>query len=148
MTVEISRVLFPTDFSAPSALALNYARGYCERFGATLGVVHVLHLTNFFLGDGTFAFGEEANRLRQAARQELDALAARLRAEGQQCTTQLLEGPPHVEIGRYATEWKADLLVIGTHGRTGLDHVTFGSVTERVLHAAPCPVLVIPAAKK
>jgi nucleotide-binding universal stress UspA family protein len=148
MTVEISRILFPTDFSEPSSLALNYARGYCERFDATLGLVHVLHLTNFFLGDGTFAFGDEANRLRHSAQKELDALAARLRAEGQSCSAQLLEGPPHTEIARYAIEWKADLLVIGTHGRTGLDHVTFGSVTERVLHAAPCPVLVIPATKK
>lgn len=145
MKAEVRKIVAATDFSAPSEVALKVAQQYAERFGATLVVVHALHLTSFIFGEGTFAFAADAEQLVEAARQQLLKLVARCMEDGLACEGVVLQGAPHEEINRYALEQKADLIVIGTQGRTGLASVAFGSVAQRVAQSAPCPVLVVPA---
>jgi nucleotide-binding universal stress UspA family protein len=81
--------------------------------------------------------------LKAAATKQLDALAAEVRGRHPGAQTSLREGLPVDEILRAAKEASADLIVLGTHGRTGLPHVVLGSVAERVVRAAPCPVLTV-----
>jgi nucleotide-binding universal stress UspA family protein len=81
-------------------------------------------------------------RIREQLGHELEALAAGPRGRGLNVQTLVLEGVPYTCIVDYAKEWHADLIVMGTHGRTGLSHMLTGSVAERVVRLAPCSVLV------
>jgi nucleotide-binding universal stress UspA family protein len=144
--VSLTTILVPTDFSPPSEAALAYARALAESFGATIHVLHVIE--NPFLSMGPTelfvpapqSFAEE---LDGEALRRLDALfpgddRARFGAR-----TVLRHGRPYVEIDDYAREHQIDLIVMGTHGRTALAHLLLGSVTEKVIRTAPCPVLTV-----
>jgi nucleotide-binding universal stress UspA family protein len=78
----------------------------------------------------------------------LEARAARVREAGITCDVELMEGSAHVEIVAFAEKVGAELIVIGTHGRGGLAHAVLGSVTERVIHRATSPILVVPDRKR
>jgi nucleotide-binding universal stress UspA family protein len=144
--VEIRTILAPTDFSSHSENAVRYACGLAERLGAEL---HLLHVLSEFVPTGpdpllTPVLPPEYYRESEAqSRSELETLLQP--SWGRPPTVQLAvrwESP--VEgIVAYAREAAIDLIVIATHGRTGLSHVLLGSVAERIVREAPCPVLTI-----
>jgi nucleotide-binding universal stress UspA family protein len=149
---RITRILVPTDFSPTADAALDYAFVLAERFGASVELLHVLD--DPFVTDGMAAeaYISEAPALRTAmlqdARERLRHRAA-AREAIPQITTEVLFGHGARTIAEYAAERGVDLLVMGTHGRTGFAHLLLGSVAERLVRIAPCPVLTVrhPAAK-
>jgi nucleotide-binding universal stress UspA family protein len=144
--IEIKRVLAPTDFSAHSTGALRYACGLAERFGAELHLVHVLSEIVPAGPDPllmpvmppTF-YRENEDRAKETLQNLLDPSWGKPRA----LVTAVRWGSPVDEIVDYAREKAIDLIVIATHGRTGLSHVLLGSVAERIVREASCPVLTL-----
>jgi nucleotide-binding universal stress UspA family protein len=145
--IEIKNILAATDFSASSQIALTYARALARQFGATL---HVLHVIERPLSDSTNAIGavglmgELQTALEAAERARLDDVITADDRRTLHATAVLrkLDTPAHA-IVEYAQSEHIDLIVIGTRGRHGLAHVVMGSVAERVVRTAPCPVLTI-----
>jgi nucleotide-binding universal stress UspA family protein len=142
---RIKRILVPTDFSPTAELALQYAIDIAPP-GASIHVVHVVDDTGFVAAypDG---FAAEIPGLREQAVKEaqhlLAALVGKLAAPNTVLTTEVLTGRPVTTIIETARARKADLIVMGTHGRGALAHFMLGSVAERVLRTAQCPVLTI-----
>lgn len=144
-----SKILAPTDFSDDSKLALSYAVELAQKFSAEIVVVHVdqplapvmVSELNPGLDVGTMNRIAEEQRL--LALRELDQTTARLREQGLKARSLMRVGAPFLEIINAAVSENADLIVMGTHGRSGLAHVLMGSVAERVVRKAPCPVLTI-----
>lgn len=152
MSVKVKRILCPVDFSETSDLALLYAISLARAYDAELEVVHVVappvtslpgehYLGNFVQVD--------MKALATACHERVDSLLADAPClEKLQVTPTVVCGNPYVEIIRIATEKAADLLVMGTHGRSGLEHLLIGSVAERVVRKAPCPVLTVKKPRK
>jgi universal stress protein A len=144
---RIRRILHATDFSRASTPALKRAVALSKTNHARLLVLHVMTPPALALpGEGYVspALYESLERSARAqALKRLDAVVARARAAGVRATPLLLEGVPHELIRRAARARKADLLVIGTHGRGGFARFFLGSVASRVVATAPCPVLTV-----
>jgi universal stress protein A len=141
----VRRIVVPTDFSTTADRALDVAIALGRPFGAALAVVHVASPVVVLpppleMVPVASLFPDVARRLQEG----LEVRAARVREAGLTCEVADLEGNAHLEIVRYAQEHGADLIVMGTHGRSGLAHAVLGSVAERVVHRATCPVLVVP----
>jgi len=143
---SVRRILFPTDFSAFANQALPYAVAMAEDYGAALHVLHVVPtpemVTQFeavapVLDAGFFA------ELEKGAREQLERVVPDAVRERVGLSLAVRRGAAFVEIVRYAKEEAIDLIVIATHGRTGLRHALFGSVAEKVVRKAPCPVLSV-----
>jgi universal stress protein A len=144
--MTLTRILVATDFSDASDDALAYARMLADAFGASLHVLHVLEdlaahawTTEVYVA----ALPGVHEEMERQARDRLQQLLseddrARYRAE-----LVLRFGSPFVEVVRYAAEHAIDLIVLGTHGRGALAHMLLGSVAERVVRKAPCPVLTV-----
>ena len=145
--IAIKNVLVATDFSGPSETALNYARAMARSFGAKLHVLHVfepLWITSADVVGGGVALATMIHGLEDTARKQLEESVTaedrrELRAEAVMVTSE----SPAREIAKYAGEQKVDLLVIGTHGRSGISRMLIGSVAEKVVRLAPCPVLTV-----
>lgn len=142
------RILHATDFSRASRPALAKAIALARQNRAPLTIVHALPPLIVPIGGEiayvppkTYEAIDEASR--QHARRQLAALAGRARAAGVRATALLLDGAPHEQIPRAIRRARADLAVIGTHGRSGLAKVLLGSVAERIVRLAPCPVLTV-----
>jgi nucleotide-binding universal stress UspA family protein len=141
-----SRILHPTDFSPASAGAFARALDEARTSDAELLVVHVLAPVVPMVGDGYIspkAYEDLDRAARQHAQKQLDRLVARARKAGIRATPVLLEGSAAEQIVRAARSKRADVIVMGTHGRTGLARLFMGSVAERVIGTAPCPVLTV-----
>ena len=142
-----SRILVPTDFSPPSDAAMEYARLLAVTFGASLHLLHVIDdpaASTAFVADGYAPATSEIRELtlkeaRMRLEQQLSA-ADRLRFRA---STDALIGVPAVAIVDYAFATGASLIVMGTHGRSGLAHLLMGSVAEHVVRTAICPVLTV-----
>jgi universal stress protein A len=143
--LQLSRILLPTDFSERAAEATKYACALAEQFGAELHVIHVVPNPDIAMFDFGISpeLGERILHAKESAEKELNRYVDPSWAEGRTVVTKVLEGPAFVEIIRYARENDVDLVVLGTHGRTGLAHVLLGSVAEKVVRKAPCPVLTV-----
>lgn len=139
----VKGILVPTDFSETSDAALRYATQLALTLGARINLVHVPGKTGeHFEADFPHGKFETATRERLASfltKEELE----RLRPE-----YALRVGAPAEEIVRYADLCRADLIIMGTHGRSGVAHVLMGSVAEQVVRAAPCPVLLVRTPKQ
>ena len=136
---KIARILVPMDFSEPSELALSHACALAASHNATITVCHVgepLHPDWFF---------DTAPLEREIIEQAQKSLLAMVKkyCGGMKTRTEMRFGHPVEMIVLSARKMKADVIVIGTHGRTGVKHVLLGSVAERVARQAPCPVLVV-----
>jgi nucleotide-binding universal stress UspA family protein len=143
---RIRRVLHPSDFSRASRAAFAKALDMARANKAELLLIHVLTPAMPLMADGYIApkaWEAIESSARAAAQKEMNKLLAAARKAGVRATGALLEGVPHEEIVRAARAKRADLLVLGTHGRTGLAKVFLGSVAGRVVTAAPCPVLTV-----
>lgn len=143
--MTISRILVPTDFSADGDAAFDYALGLSRPFNAS---VHLLHVVEDPLAAGVWSSeiytaeiaGLQVNLVRDAE----ERLRHSAPADGG-VTTEVRTGNAAKQILEAARERQADLVVMGTRGRTGLAHVVMGSVAERVVRLAPCPVLIVKA---
>jgi universal stress protein A len=137
---KLKKILVPVDFSACSRKALEYAIPLAEQFGAELTLLHVLPSSPPVpeLGPVDVVGIDDAT-------QELEALQASVRtAVPSQSVLRIVRtGDPQVEIIRVARQRGIDLIVLSTHGRTGLSRVLLGSTAEKVVRHAPCPVLVV-----
>lgn len=142
--LAVKNVLFATDFSATSEAALPYAVAICRRFGSTLHTVHVLSDASLMMMTGGVDYvsmGTIYEDAQAEAKDRLDQLSGRT------------EGIPHRNYVRHGQVWKSlvsiihenevDLVVVGTHGRTGLGKLLLGSVAEDILRHSPCPVLTV-----
>lgn len=144
--IALRNVLVATDFSEPSDAALVYGRELAARFGATL---HVLHVTeNIYLTVANEAYIAMAPDLQEqiedGARRELRRLLADTDKSGPPSIPIVLRSSsPAQAIIEYAKGRGIDVIVMGTHGRGGLAHLVMGSVAERVVRLAPCPVLTV-----
>jgi len=140
---RLTKILVPTDFSECSSAALTYARGLAHDFKAQLQLVHVINAHWYPFGD-KYAALDAAQLMAEASR----AAQKQMRSMVAKCnvlySTQVRHGSPAVEICNAADE-DVDLIVISTHGRTGLSHLLIGSTAEHVVRYAHCPVLVLPA---
>ena len=144
--MRAARVLHPTDFSSASAPAFARAIDTARADRAELTIAHVLPLIAPMTGDSYVSpkIYDEMDRANRAyAERRLAALAARARKRGVRVRTLLLDGAPWEAISRAARGRRANLIVMGTHGRTGLKKLFLGSVAERVIATAPCPVLTV-----
>ena len=141
---EIRRILCPVDLSEASKPAFEYAVALAAQLGAELELLHVYQLPAYALPEGGLEIPaglevELENRLQQ----QLDAFVKHSTDTSVKITTVLGKGIPYVEITHAAKQRQADLIVIGTHGRTGLAHLLIGSVAERVVRTSEVPVLSI-----
>lgn len=138
-------ILLPTDFSDCSAEAARVARFLAERFGARIVLLHVLDepaaLDPMFRGDVPLEMLR--GRMEQYAQESADAFLAAHFSGFENFDTMLAAGIPYREIVKTARNVPAGLIVIGTHGRTGVEHAIFGSTAEKVVRMAPCPVLTV-----
>lgn len=143
--IKITNVLVATDFSDASESALSYGREFARTFGARLHVLHVVE--NSMTSVGPEAAGVDFSRLQAeleaAAEQTLNRIVTREDREQLRAVTVVQTGSsPAFEIAAYAREG-IDVIVMGTHGRGLMGHLLMGSVAERVVRIAPCPVLTV-----
>jgi nucleotide-binding universal stress UspA family protein len=144
--IQLNRILVPVDFSKFSDNALGYACAFAEQFGAELHLMHVLQDVVAMMPEpGLFVppSGDWLEDLEKSARDELAKLPEPAMRGKLQVVREVRQGAPFLEIIRYAREHKVDLIVLGTHGRSGLAHVLLGSVAEKVVRKSPCPVLSV-----
>ena len=144
MFPQFKTILVATDFSQTSEHALEYARALATSFGGTLHLLHVVPDPVIASAwSETYAYDLTAlgERLRLDAERQLAEKAQTIRDVA--VTTEALVGRPAAIIALTAAERSADLIVMGTHGRSGVTHFFMGSVAERVVRSAPCPVLTV-----
>jgi nucleotide-binding universal stress UspA family protein len=142
-----SRILVPTDFSPSSAAALDYARRLAATFGSSLRILHVIDdptSSSEYVADG-FApsTGDIRTALLDNASKRLEHIMSLVDRSRYHVRTDAVMGTPAAAIIDYAASTGTNLIVMGTHGRTGLAHLLMGSVAEQVVRAAPCPVLTV-----
>jgi nucleotide-binding universal stress UspA family protein len=146
MTTNIRSILVPVDFSPASEQSVDYACGLARRLGASIHLLHVVEGT--MTGDLHWEpYSEETaahfERLRQEGGARLAATAARIEGHRVRTTREVRGGNPATEIKKAALDYGADLIIMATHGRTGLSRALLGSVAEEVVRSAWCPTLVI-----
>jgi nucleotide-binding universal stress UspA family protein len=146
---QFRRILYASDFSPASRPAFHRAIGLARANRATLTVAHVYSAIVPLMGDG-IATPQVYERwmadVRADAQRRLDRLVAQAKkSDGVRVKGLLLEGVPHDRILRAARSTRADLIVLGTHGRTGIGRVLLGSVAARIVALARCPVLTVRA---
>ncbi len=132
-------ILAPIDFSEPSTRALACARVLANKYKAALFLLHVVRDTRDVWGTDADRFRSLADEIERAARDRLDGLL--VAESGERMITRI--GQPHDEILGYAKTHDIDLIVMGTHGYGRIEHLVLGSVAERVVRAAPCPVMTV-----
>jgi len=146
MAPLIKRILFATDFSACAERAMGYAVSLAASWKAELCVITVLELYPGM--DPDYAVNKMyLDHVRGEATRQLENIQTRLKWQGQEVMTRIEIGIPSQAVQTVAQTMAADLLVVGTHGRTGLDHILLGSTAERVVRMAPCPVFAVKADK-
>lgn len=143
--MEFRKILFPTDFSEGSEAAAPYVLDFAGKYGAKIFVLHVIYdITRaaalYVSHIDTDALYEE---LEASAKNELDECSKRLFGSHGEVKKILRRGTPYEEILSYAREEGIDLIVMGSHGRKGLDRVLFGSTASKVVKNAACPVMTV-----
>ena len=143
---EIKRLLVPTDFSATSDRAVSYAIEMAARLGTSVHLMHVVGERSdaSLYPDGHFIeLATLRHRMIEDAETQLAGLAARFVGAGVVVTTHVMFGNPASSVVQQALLRGMDLIIIGTHGRSGVAHLLLGSVAEQVARTAPCPVLMV-----
>lgn len=141
-SLSIKKILAPTDFSAYSNEALDYAAELAKQFGAEIVIVHVIESMTYSVTD-TFTVIDHLWSLEKTAGALLDNAAARVREQGVAVKTRLATGGAAEEILKSAEEEKTDWIVLGTRGLSGVSRLLMGSVAEKVVRLAACPVLTV-----
>ena len=146
MQPMIDRIIVPIDFSDASEHAARYAARLSRRLYASVHLIHVLEEVPVSPGPLEFYAGESPDvreERYQCARRRLNALAESVATYATRVTTEVRSGAIAESIGKAVLDYGADLVVMSTHGRTGLSHLLMGSVAEKVIQNARCPVLAI-----
>lgn len=133
-------ILVTTDFSANSAAAIQPALQIAKKFGARVVLVHTIEAPG---SDSGQASQDAFRGLSEMAREQLEEFGGREIGDAVPWTPDVTVGPAYVAITQAAAHHQADLIVVATHGRTGLRHLLLGSVAERVVRTATCPVLTV-----
>ncbi len=140
--IRLQEILVPVDFSTASDSALHYGQAMAETFHARLHVLHVLEDSVLYGGLDPVPAGVRIE-LERSARENLSKMLPADMVRSLRAEMVLKIGSPFVEIVRYAKEQSIDLVVLGTHGHGPIAHMLMGSVAERVVRKAPCPVLTV-----
>lgn len=144
-TVSLKKILVPQDFSEYSLHAMRYAVTFAELFNSELIVLHIVepivYPADFSFGQVSIPAMEE--EIRKHSEEQLNELVEKEIPGSIKATPVIRVGKPFIEIVEVAKTENADLIVISSHGRTGMDHVLFGSTADKVVRKAPCPVLTI-----
>lgn len=139
------KILTAIDFSENSEYAFDYALTLAKQFNAELTILHVINepvdLRGFYVPH--ISFEQLEKEIEEGANKMMEKFCVSRMADFSNYQTTIVSGIPYEEIIRKAEEIGASLIVVGTHGRTGLDHIIFGSTAERVVRSASCPVLTI-----
>jgi nucleotide-binding universal stress UspA family protein len=151
--MKIKSILLPTDFSEFANYALSYAASLARQFSASIICVHVIEPVAPTVGytglTEPLPIADLSEQLEESAERELPKIGACEECSGLEVEEVIAHGDAAAEIVRVAKERNVDLIVISSHGRTGLGRILFGSTAESVVRHAPCPVLVVkpPAGK-
>jgi nucleotide-binding universal stress UspA family protein len=143
--MQIKTILFPTDFSQGARAALDHAVSLARDYQAKLILLYVIQdisIAEWYI-PSSISVTDLVEDMQKSAWREMDKWAAEVSAKVKEVEKEVVRGVPFVEIIKTAKDKSADLLVIGTHGRTGIDHMLFGSTAEKVVRKAPCPVLTV-----
>jgi len=145
--IGLKKILVPIDFSDHSKKALRYALPFARQFNAQLELMYVVEPTIYpsDFGFGQVGFPDVEKELHEKATQELAALIESSVPLSIRSSSVVSTGIPFVEITTYAQAEDIDLIIVATHGRTGVEHILFGSTAEKIIRKAPCPVLVVRA---
>ena len=147
ITMQIRSILLPTDFSDCGNYALSYAASLARTFGASIICVHVIEPMVPTVGYSGMTeplpIADITDQLEDSAERELPKLAEREEVAGLKVEEMIVHGEAASEIVRVAKERNVDLIVVSSHGRTGLGRILFGSTAEAVVRHASCPVLVV-----
>lgn len=142
---EFKAILFATDFSESSDFSFGYALSMAKRYNARLNVVHVINepvdLRGFYVPHISFEKLEE--EIEEGAQKMMEKFCRTHIKDYDNFESFIMPGIPYDEIIKKAEELSCDLIMMGTHGRTGLDHVLFGSTAEKVVRKSPVPVMTI-----
>ena len=148
--IDLQRILVPIDFSDHSKKSLQYAIPFAEQFKASIDLLYVvepaIYPADFSFGQVGFPAVED--ELRQRGAEELEGLIKREIGARVNARSSVRTGKAAYEIEHYAREESIDLIIIATHGHSGMEHALFGSTAEKVVRHAPCPVLVVRMAEK
>jgi nucleotide-binding universal stress UspA family protein len=142
---QFDKILTAIDFSENSDYAFDYALTLAKQFKAELTIMHVINepidLRGFYVPH--ISFEELEKDIAEGATKMMEKFCQTKLGDFTNYKTAIVSGIPYEEIIKKAEETSASLIVLGTHGRTGLDHLIFGSTAERVVRSAACPVLTI-----
>lgn len=140
-----STILFANDFSESSGHAFDYAFELAQKFSSKLVIIHVINepvdLRGFYVPH--ISFDNLEKEITEGAEKMMERFCAERLKNYAAYEKVVVSGIPYEEIVRKADEVTADLIIMGTHGRKGLDHVLFGSTAERVVRSARCPVMTV-----
>jgi len=144
MTIEVRCILVPIDFSEHAAPVMEWAAHLAQNHGSRMVLMHAYHLpVEFQQMEGAYLPADFWSNVKTEAQRTLEGHAERIREQEIEVETAVREGYPATAIVEEAERLGASLVVIGTHGHTGLKHLLLGSVAERVVQKAPCPVLTV-----
>lgn len=148
--MQIKTILFPTDFSNGARAAMDHVVSLARDYHARLILLYVIQdisIAEWYI-PSALSVADLLEDMQKSAWQEMEKWGAEVSSKVKEVEKIVVRGVPFVEIIRTARGEKADLIVIGTHGRTGIDHMLFGSTAEKVVRKAPCPVLTVRMAGK
>ncbi|MFK7845545.1 MAG: universal stress protein [Rhodothermales bacterium] len=142
---HLNLITVPIDFSDHSRAALSYAKELAAEFDATLNLVHVVEekVHPIFHAAGVFSVYDMHPEIEETVLAELKKMVETTKGPGVPIEYSILRGNPAAELVRWTEEKGGDLVVISTHGLAGIDHAILGSVTEKIIRRAPCPVIVV-----
>lgn len=147
--MSVKSILVPVDYSACSRAALRFALDLAQRYQATLDVVHVWDRPSY-VSDVLMTSTEPMSRksliqlIQENAQRDLDEFLSGVELPPGAARGRLLSGDPASALLKEIKQVKPDLVVVGTHGRTGLTHVLLGSVAEKLARLSPVPVMIVP----
>jgi nucleotide-binding universal stress UspA family protein len=145
LVIAIEKILIPTDFSEYSRWATRYAVAFAKKFKARLYVMHVFEEVVFSVAPDGYSpsVSDFHAALQRSERNNLDLVIEDLCKEGVDAEPVFKVGRAYIDIVETAKDLDVDIIVLATHGRTGLSHLVFGSTAEKVVRLAPCPVLTV-----
>jgi nucleotide-binding universal stress UspA family protein len=146
--MPFQRILVGHDFSETAESALGLAIDLAQKLKARVVIVHAYEIPVYSFPEGVVLTADAVGSIHEVARKALEGVVGRMHRPGLTVEGMLRQGPAWSEIVAAANETRADLIAIGTHGRRGLAHALLGSVAEKVVRTAPCPVLTVRGPKE
>lgn len=143
--IKFKNILVPIDFGDPSKHAVEVGTELAKQYGASLALLHTWELPTYAYAGMDLSPIDLLGPIESAAREQLDAVLAEVKTEVPQATAMLKQGSPWREILDAIEQIRPDLVVIGTHGRRGVERVVLGSVAEKIVRLSPAPVLIVRA---